>query len=449
MNRLPDELKIKVFDLFSLSELCSAAAVCRQWRTIAFDLPTYWRTLELTHNSDDAVQFFISRLNASRDRPVNVSVHFSALGRLPDVVFDALARHIVHIRFLFLRISISHWNKLAHALSRPALELEALVIALSDYSDDHRAFELPVLGHVQCEAPNLTSLTLENVSLPLQPLHWCAGVRRLYLAYDEPVEPPDIFALFPRVRELVLGGRISLHHLGHNAGWESVERLCLVGFFERNWLQWEIPARIPKISTIGTSYATVTAYAAHLEGPLELSVLTVDGDKDAFTARWRSTASDRVREALYMRSCNLPREYDPVARRATPLPCDVLSHIALSDRLVHLEIPGSWWSKIVPHMVPLPALTDLTITLSTDDGMWPFAVSGPLASHRRPQLHCPSLQKFTLTASRSQSIPLVELEDLRDFIIHALPGHPVPLSTCLVGLDCTFPFADGLIMAYA
>jgi hypothetical protein len=168
ISRLPPETLATIFAFLSASawnegtfhlEWIRVAHVCRRWREAALDHPRFWSYINFSKLTSAGMAEILSRakmapLHLQADVGVWRAAHVEAFAR-------QLEAHISHTRHL----SISGYFETALARlssSAPALESLSLSHKSSTYGLPSATIPDNLLN---CTAPNLTSLELENCDI--------------------------------------------------------------------------------------------------------------------------------------------------------------------------------------------------------------------------------------------------------------------------------------------
>ena len=195
ISRLPCEVLAAIFSFLSafawdegsglLAWIC-AAHVCRRWRETALNHPRFWNHINLTELTPVGMAEILSRakmapLHLEADLIYWEAAHFEVFER-------QLEAHISHTRHLELRGV--HLSTVVKRLVSPAPTLESLSL-----SHESPLYVLPSIiipdNLLNCAAPNLTSLKLENCNIDWKsPL--LKGLRTLEILDLSPKARPEL-----------------------------------------------------------------------------------------------------------------------------------------------------------------------------------------------------------------------------------------------------------------
>ncbi|EJD46364.1 hypothetical protein AURDEDRAFT_164595 [Auricularia subglabra TFB-10046 SS5] len=285
-RQLPVELIFLVLDSLDLSQLVQASHLCRTWRALALDHPTFWRMIRLSASSASALEFFQARLDQAGSRHVYVDIHLEnceLYGHLRSAVLPAVARSLSHMHQLALNVPHAVSPTLIEVLSRPAPVLEALSVACFHCPDEPLAI-LPS-DLFSGSAPRLRTLIIRNLSLPYRRIAALSEVEEFGYAIDRrALFPASIFTHCPRLRELrYFGGSCPGvdwppgQDLQISApGLETLEmQLTDMDF---GWLFDAVPnlAALRSIASSRPDSVSARRFLEHMDGPLEMNVVGDD-----------------------------------------------------------------------------------------------------------------------------------------------------------------------------
>ncbi|KZV96242.1 hypothetical protein EXIGLDRAFT_733603 [Exidia glandulosa HHB12029] len=156
-----------VLDYVAFPCLLRAAHVCRSWRSIALDHPTYWRDIRLHSASPSALDCFSARITSRQQGPLVLDIKLSGLsgserGQVLQNVFPAMRASIHRWRSVSIHLHQTLSFPLFSHLHEPApcLEILALSIELLSSAVD----TLPCLFQGEC--PQHHTLKFYNLLLP-------------------------------------------------------------------------------------------------------------------------------------------------------------------------------------------------------------------------------------------------------------------------------------------
>ncbi|KZV94515.1 hypothetical protein EXIGLDRAFT_515509 [Exidia glandulosa HHB12029] len=263
--------------------------------------------------------------------------------------------------------------------------------------------------------PPLERLQLWNVLLPQEGQLYFQKVVLLGLCYRVymPIDMPNLFAWFPCLRRLNLGGRISfsLPVFQTDSAWR---RIAVLGIDPQepdpryHLLTWNIPlAAIPYIAVdiMKADDRMVRKFYEDLDEILDLQIYgPTQLDFAATLTGLSSGRARRVAELIHLGEAD-ERGWDGVRSPRHSF----LSHAALGHRLASLTISAEMWNYLVGYMPTLERMSDLTLTVG------PY-VEFDLSTLREDRfLACPALRVLSID-NRGSRLLYVPVDTLGRFL---------------------------------
>lgn len=428
---LSDDVLYEVLNTLGLGELITTAAVCRQWRAVAFSHPTFTQNVSITGITPASVERFHAQLNASRTAPLSVTIKISALQdcfQEPsafDTAISYLAPHLHRVVAATLHTRSRNAEILFATLRAGAPLLQHLDIGIWDNTitpipgrriiDTIHGFELPqdLLGGC---APQLRTFEGLNVRMPKAPIVALRAVQsvRLYLpwvynsGYCLHFAPHLTNACFPAMQTL----RIDAHKVQTLESPEVsqippnlAELYVHTGRGGGDIFKYLSPSGLASIPRITITHATardIASVLTYMPSDLRLGLTTSNGQETA-----GQTALDFVDLGSDLR-----RRF--IADDTSAL---LVDHSIWRSRVVELTLAHSFWAEAMLTESPIlsfPAATQLTILLDVD---WRF----PSPTF---ELDLPALKKVILVSPiATYQVDLNAIQSLLTSGLTASHGH--------------------------
>ncbi|EJD44933.1 hypothetical protein AURDEDRAFT_166118 [Auricularia subglabra TFB-10046 SS5] len=393
---LPAEVLLCVFDWLDQPNVLGAALVSRRWRSAALKHHNHYAYLQLLRTNaapwstdvDFGVAAFCQSLRhcARHQLKLSLSIFLAAdpTGWLEeidgtthdyswlglDVAGDAYAERLLPAlksclaQVVSLRVSArkEYYDSLYSALCTPAPRLTKLDMNMSDFeSPDSEELEGPPLpvDFLGRHAPQLRSVQLFRVQLPTAPIHVFADVPKVELSCR--FQPPlkHVEAIFPRARDLFIGGGWILPDAS-----VYVPRTTFSGLRELGLCALTDEECTPELQEAMRHCRSVyidntdgelflRPLLGHLEGPFSVTLDKDDGTR--FYARLEVTglseAPDQYSRILDFDDYHFSRKFLPQLAQ-------------YCGRIVELDVHYQFLAALVEGLDELPVLETLTIDVS-------------------------------------------------------------------------------------
>ncbi|KZV90335.1 hypothetical protein EXIGLDRAFT_720487 [Exidia glandulosa HHB12029] len=369
---LTDDVVNRVLDLFAFEDLRPVLAVCKQWRHLALQHPSYWADISLRGTSPGAVELFKVLLARSGTRRIRLTIIIPEPWELfSDIILPAFATHLSHVGTLELKLPASHMTASLNALRRPAPIITRLLLhAFIDSADLSLNATMPppypiLPVDVFCNnAPSLRHLTAANVTLPPVVVPALSAVTEFMTAFFEQVDEmplPNVFLYFPQLHTLAIGGSAILYDPAYwdRRNWDNLCCLLLNTFYECNqYILTCLPVdKLPLIHAAYCENDQPDLLIRHLDGPLSV------------------TFADRERDNPTLFLINMTAQRNGMTRTFTELwpdwsdrpPHNLFERVDISQRIVSLTIPDTIWSRVANLHLSLPGVIELRLHLHNNE----------------------------------------------------------------------------------
>ncbi|KZV98452.1 hypothetical protein EXIGLDRAFT_727854, partial [Exidia glandulosa HHB12029] len=380
-------------------DLRMVVAVCTRWRQILLDAPEYWSSATLACVTSGSVNLLLLQLERARGRPCSLTIcRLEHCGPETSRVLLAVAQYLPTLKKLGLTISSDIALLALEALTFPARMLTAfdLTIILSDPPSMRPTVPVDIFSG---DAPQLTTLVLDNVDLPRTACPALSRVHTLNLANDhpddEPPHPtPDIVMHFPDLRRFMVTGKVLLLPSSGvvsttpNATWGGLTDFRI--FVRRIYLERALTLPIEGIDYVQVIYPsiyTTEVLLRHLTGPVGFSAVDYSHvwpgglNAEFFEYNGRNCMHGRVRACL-----ELAESWEE------GVTCVSKSIPGIASRIAYFVIEFAMWQAVVSQLPPLPSLAEVSVTLSGREA--DLSVTCPL-------LFCASLRCVIMRATGS------------------------------------------------
>ncbi|EJD49394.1 hypothetical protein AURDEDRAFT_122252 [Auricularia subglabra TFB-10046 SS5] len=403
---LPQDILIKIFNLFTRKDLARFLGISRHWRDAVLRHPKFFGNAVLRSTTPSAVAFFVAQVtSAPKTWDVAILVH-EPFGKLETVVFPAVASRLDDVEVLTINVHASH--------APAAFELLRGQRRGSGY---HAGLHLSPR-----RSWGIQTLLIQNVDIPAIIPPALASIQRLVFAKWVPQARTtlhDLARAFPAARDVTLSDRVfqngSLDPSEWPYQWNSLQFLSLaVGHEGLRRVLPHLPlTRIPHVSTMRTGQRALEYLLSQLAGPFDMYFKNIGRGRFAIILACRTTGLVRS-------------FYEGTASWATPgvSPHRLLSHKVVLDQLLSLTVPDVLWNLVIPHLAECSQLSDLTLILSGPRWMSELFPE----DWKRTEPLFPNLHMLTIASLKRK--PVAAPEDVSRFVLERLVPQS-PLQLCI------------------
>ncbi|EJD49395.1 hypothetical protein AURDEDRAFT_161492 [Auricularia subglabra TFB-10046 SS5] len=422
-ERLPEEILLKVFSLFTLAEMALLSGISRRWRAVVASHPRYFAHPKLASTSASAVAFFVARLTGTSAKSWDVAVVIhEPFPALETTVLPAIASRLDDVEILTLHVHVSHAPAVFHLLRGSSVSLRRLQLYFDDVHEG-LAVTLPedVLSHA-APGRGLQTLILHDVDLAESMPSALQSIQNLVFGHRARESCTSLHSLaraFPSARDVTLTDRVFREPMEASdwpAQWRSLNSLMLsIGRHRLRRAVRCLPlSRVAHLTTMHTREVALSGIILHLLGALEMGVQNIGWGRFVFHLTSRSSGLVR---SFY--------EFISEWSAPSPGPHDLLIREDIMGRIQSLTIPVALWDLLHSRMITCDSVTDLTLVLSDSEDILPSP--GP----RFPRLR-------TLTLAAGNGTPVVNVGDVTKLILERLlPRSPIQLR--IQGIGWTGP----------
>ncbi|EJD49379.1 hypothetical protein AURDEDRAFT_161475 [Auricularia subglabra TFB-10046 SS5] len=429
-ERLPEEILLQVFDLFTLRDLALFSGINRRWRAAVARHPVYFARPTLESTSPSAVAFFIAQITGSRGKSwdVTVVVH-EPFPALETAVLPAIASRLDDVEVLTVHVHFSHAEAIFDLLRGSASSLRRLQLYYAGATESVEATLPPDILSYAAPARDLRTLLLQDVDIADEVSAAFQSISNLVFGKKVRESRTTLHALahaFPAARDVTLTDRALPEPVTASdwpVEWQALESLMLI--IGRHRLRRALRClplgRVLHLTTMHSGETALACIIPHLQGTLDMCIMNVGWGR--FVIHLTSRSNGLVRSFYEFKTGWSP----PRA-----VPHQLLTVDAVMGRVLSITIPTALWNLIVSRMTQCPSVTTLTLVLSDPD--W---ISGILEEGERPADPVfPNLR--TLTLAGESDCQSVAAEDVTRLVLERLLPHS-PLQVRIQGVDWTGP----------
>ncbi|KZV84280.1 hypothetical protein EXIGLDRAFT_776709 [Exidia glandulosa HHB12029] len=444
---LVDDILSEVYDHIDIYDLVRLRVVSRRWDAIVMDHPNYWRDLFLRARRPGAISFFLLRLSASRQRPVDVCVSFddeeAAVAQLSEhysAVYHAIHSHMGHIESLHLHGPVHHHPDIFAVIRHAAPLLKTLDINFfvrprseSLQQQDISRLTLPDDLLANC-APLLRTFGLHNVTVGARTPPCIAHVTTASIthSHDIYIELPYLPTWFPSATTLTIAGNIVIASGGPTVErtWNAIVDLTLHGAAVR-WHMRSLASYGPRITYFDWDLQILEHAHQRLRGTLALDV---DATRVGWIRAYFESTVDGLRRSFRKQTGAWSGVRNP--RGVTYDLPNILSYRPLMERVVFLSCTQHLLTHLTYRFTPMAALKVVVVVIGVRgrDSISEFLLDAGVQDGRtqKARLVCPGLESLVI---RGDTTKVQEsAKDAARAIVEML-DCPASLSVAYEGLE--------------
>ncbi|EJD36372.1 hypothetical protein AURDEDRAFT_174569 [Auricularia subglabra TFB-10046 SS5] len=390
VKAIPVELMTAIFSFLCLMDLVRASWICRHWRRLALNHPSFWSNIRIDAVTPSALFWARRRLTCTSGRPFRLEVDYRARDKhVERELLDLVCIALDNVRELYITLdsfyAISVYETLLNIAK--SLEVFGLQFILGPGGEPFELEHLPLRSGIFGRCPaRLRTVSLENVILThITPIPAFCTVTSVAIAFEESVRyqfPEYLFEYFPAMTWLSLSSGST--NFSSDLAPKALSRfstllylyLAFSGRCVLDVFRYVATADIPEICVVNPNDDAVYAALEPLRSPFHM-----------FCQKVTSVECAELRITIASPGSGLTRHFaenpDNYAIGSENGPLTLLENEDFAQQISSLTLATSIWSMLLPFLPPYNILRDLRISI---DHWAPVPVNLPEESLWLPNL---------------------------------------------------------------